>query len=120
MAPNFSDLSSLVLVDTLAALPMEHVVRMARSGHDNLRLGCSLKWVTHRMTDVTFRDAVRAHRAEGDAVAAFCTKSVLKRLTGKIKMSHCHFEGADYGDACMNINKGVTGALHISTEGYNH
>ena len=50
---NFEKLSSLVLVDILAALPMEHVVRVARLGHENLRDACFLKWVKDRMTHVT-------------------------------------------------------------------
>ena len=65
----FEKLSSLVLVDVLAALPMEHVVRMARLGHERLRQTCSLKWVTDRMTDVSFGIVLKAYRAR-DAVAA--------------------------------------------------
>ena len=113
-------MSSLVLVDILAALPMNHVVRMARLGHERLRQTCSLKWVTDRMTEVTFRAVVRADQAGGDVAATFCTKSVLKRLKGTIVMNHCDFENADYADACINIIKGVTGKLHMCTNGYNH
>ena len=65
MKTKFTELSSLVLVDTLAALPMAHVMRMARLGHDRLRHTCSLKWVTDRMTDVTFGEIVKAHQAGG-------------------------------------------------------
>ena len=72
------------------------------------------------MTDVTFRAVVRAHQAGGDVAATFCTKSVLKRLKGKIVMNHSDFENADYADACINIIKGVTGKLHTCTIGYNH
>ena len=65
----FCELSSLVLVDILAALPMEHVVRMARLGHERLRHTCSLKWVKDRMTDVTFEEVLRAYQLRGDIEA---------------------------------------------------
>ena len=82
MAPKFSDLRSLVLVDTLAAQPMEHVVRMARLGQERLRQTCSLKWVTDRMTDVAFRVVVIANQVGGDVAATFCTDGVLKKSHG--------------------------------------
>ena len=116
MAPKFSELSSLVLVDTLAALPMEHVMRMARLGHERLRQTCSLKWVTDRMTDVTFRAVVRAYQAGDDVEAAFCTDSIMKRLKGTIVMSCCDFENARYIEACVNIVERVPGRLRIITE----
>ena len=71
MKAKFSELSSLVLVDTLAALPMEHVVRMARLGHERLRQTCSLKWVTDRMTDVSFSTVFKAYQARAPMTAVF-------------------------------------------------
>ena len=83
MARNFNEMSSLVLVDILAALPMNHVVRMARLGHERLRQTCSLKWVTDRMTNVTFGEVVKAHQVGGDVVEVSCTSSLVNRLGGK-------------------------------------
>ena len=110
----FCELSSLVLVDTLAALPMEHVVRMARLGHERLRHACSLKWVTARMTDVTFGKIVRAHQTGGDIAAAFCTKSLMKRLMGKITIAEDDFSNASYLDAFVELANQVTGRLHCN------
>ena len=84
MKTKFGELSSLVLVDTLAALPLEHVVRLARLGNERLRQTCSLKWVTDRMTDVTFGALVRAHEAGGEVAAKFCTNSIMKKFKGKV------------------------------------
>ena len=58
----FCELSSLVLVDILAALPMERVVKIASLGHERLRQTCSLKWVKDRMTDVSFEEVLRAYQ----------------------------------------------------------
>ena len=80
MNGKFEWLSSLVLVDVLAALPMEHVVRMARLGHERLLHTASLKWVTNRMTDVSFGIILKTCRARDAVAAAFCTDSVLKKL----------------------------------------
>ena len=118
MIPNFSELSLLVLVDTLAALPMEYVVRFARLSNERLRQTCSLKWVTDRMTDVTFRTIVKAYEAGGDVGATFCTDSIMKKLKGRIMMSCCDFENAAYTEACLNIVERVPGRLRIITEGF--
>ena len=74
-------------MDTLAAHPMEHVVRIARLGHERLRQTCSSKWVTDRMTEVTFGAIFRAHQAGGDVTEKFCTYSIKKRLNGKVVIS---------------------------------
>ena len=108
MERKFCDLSTLVLVDILAALPMEHVVRLARLGHENLRQGCFLKWVTDRMTEITFKTVIRAHQT-GDGVAAkLCADSVIKRLKGKLVISRCDFGRVGYMDTCLSLLKGVT------------
>ena len=58
METNFETLSQLVLVDVIASLPLEHVVRMACLGHDRLRQTSSLKWVADRMSEVNFITAL--------------------------------------------------------------
>ena len=109
-----------MLVDILAALPMEHVLRKARLGHDNLRRGCSLKWVTDRMTDVHFRAVVKAHQVGGDVAAAFSSYSVKKRLKGKIVMSRHIFETTGLMDAYVNILKEVPGKIVVCAEGFDY
>ena len=116
MAPKFSDLSSLVLVDTLAALPMESVVRMARLGHERLRQTCSLKWVTDRMTHVTFEEVLRAYQLKSDMAAIFYASSILKRLNGEVKIQRIHFRNADHFDNNVELAKQVIGRLHLHFE----
>ena len=83
----FEQLSLLVLADTLAALPMEHMVRLALLGHERLRQTSCLKWVTDRMTNASFRTAFKAHQEGGVVAAAFSTNSFMKRVNGKVDIS---------------------------------
>ena len=118
MSPTFSELSTLVLVDVVAALPMEHVVRMARLGHERLRQACSLKWVTDRMTDVTFGAVVRAHQVGGDEAETFCAHSITKRLKGKMRITDNEIGSSSYMEACVEVSKQLQGRLHICLEGF--
>ena len=109
----FGNLTSLVLVDTLAVLPMEHVVRMARLGHERLHQTCSLKWVTDRMTDVTFGTIVSAHLTGGDIAAAFCTKFLMRRLNGRVTITGYDCKHECFMEACVELVKQVPGILHL-------
>ena len=111
-------LSQLVLVDILAALPMAHVVRVARLGHGRLRRTCSLKWVTDRMTDVNFEAAVSAHRAGAETRDVFCTESVLKRLHGRVTVSIDDLiKDTVYFDACVVLANKVFGRILLCIKG---
>ena len=55
----FNTLSHLVLVDIMASLPLEQVIRVFSFGNRELRRVCSLKWVLRRMTDVNFSTVTR-------------------------------------------------------------
>ena len=109
MKTQFSELSSLVLVDILAALPMEDVVRMARLCHERLRQTFSLKWVTDRMTDVTLRAVVRAFQAGVDTAKTFCTDSIKKRLNGKVVITSTDAEQPSFMNACVEIASKLPG-----------
>ena len=119
MKTKFCGLSSLVLVDTLAALPMEHVVRMARLGHGRLQQTCSLKWVTQRMTNVTFKAIVQARQAGNDMTEGFRTKSVMKRLNGRVVISNIDIENPNFLKALKKTAKQLGGGLHGHLEGLN-
>ena len=112
----FSQLSSLVLVDILAALPMEHVVRMARLGHERLRHTCSLKWVKDRMTGVTFEAVLRSYELGGHIADTFCVKPVTKRLKGDMKLSSIDLGNARHCDAYVSSAKQIEGNLHLRVE----
>ena len=112
----FCELSSLVLVDILAALPMEHVVRMARLGHERLRHTCSLEWVKDRMTDVTFEEIFRAYQLRDHQPDTFCGDSVIKKLNGEIKLPRLDHENVDHIDTYVEIAKKCTGRLHLRVE----
>ena len=114
----FCELSSLVLVDILAALPMERVVKIASLGHERLRQTCSLKWVKDRMTNVTFEEAFRAYQLRDKLADSFCAGSVLKRFNGKVKIPRLQFKNfASIREYAFEFAKEVTGRLHLCTQG---
>ena len=113
----FYGLSSLVLVDIVSALPMEHVVIMACLGHERLRHTCSLKWVKDRMTDVTFEEVLRAYQLRGDTAATFCASSVMKRLYGEVKLQRVDLDNTDHNDDYVELAKQVPGRLHLRSMG---
>ena len=94
MKTKLEELSSLVLVDTLAALPREHVVRLAALGHERLRQLCSLKWVKERMTDDFFG-------------------VVMKKLNGKVSMVLDYHVNESKVYAALKLAKQATGVLHL-------
>ena len=111
MKAKFDELSQLVLVDVLAALPMEHVVRVVHLGHERLRQTCSLKWVTKGVTNVTFDAVVRAQKAGIEVAETFCSNSIMKRLMGKIMISSTHTDNQSYRKAFQEISSQVPGRL---------
>ena len=120
MKTKFCGLSSLVLVDTLAALPMEHVVRMACLGQDRLRQACSLKWVTERMAAVSFETILKAHQDGNDKTERFCTSSIIKRLNGRVVIPSIESENRNFMKAWKKITKHLDGRLHIHFEVFNY
>ena len=107
--PRFEGLSSLVVVDVLAALPMAHVMRLALLGHERLRQTARLKWVTDRMTDVTFGALLRARQKAPE----FYLKSIIKRLNGKVDIKLPKFKNLVYLDKCLEIVEQLSGGLYI-------
>ena len=105
----FEALSQLALVDILAALPIEHVVRVARLGHERLRQICSLKWVTDRMSDVNFERIVHAHQTAPEMRPVFCTDSIVKRLRGRVVIRVDLLKQKAYRDACVELANKVVG-----------
>ena len=108
----FDQLSSLVLVDILASLPMEHVVRLSSLGHGGLRRTSSSKWVTDRMTDVTFWKIYQAYWAGGD-LWKFCTNSTIKRLNGTVVIPNIDFNDFHRPFPYIQLIKQVPGTLHF-------
>ena len=112
-ASKFEQLSSLVLVDILGALPMEHVLRISRLGHERLRHTASLKWVTNRMTHVDFGTIVKASELGGDVANTFCTDSILKSLKGKIPIAKVNFTTRIFTSFYFNLVEQVPGFVHF-------
>ena len=126
----FERLSSLVLVDILAALPMKQVMRLVRLDHETLRHTGSLKWVKDRMTDVSFGEIIRAHTYKDYVAATFCTNPIMKRLNGRVVISvpdrfllrnreimlHSASGKLYYTTVNIELVKRVPGRLHISLE----
>ena len=109
----FCELSSLVLVDILAALPMEHVLRLARLDHERLRHTCSLKWVTDRMTGVSFETIVRANQEGGDVAASLVTDNTMRKLNGAVIMSKFGSHNEISMNTFVDLIKKVPGKLHL-------
>ena len=105
----FITLSQLALVDILAALPMDYVVRVARLGHERLRKTCSLKWVTDRMIDVNFEAAVYVHWTVPEMRGKFCTDSIIKRMYGRIFVRVELLKFEPYREACVELADKVVG-----------
>ena len=110
---NFANLSQLVQVEILAALPMKHVVRLARLGHESLRQNFSLKWVTDRMTDVTFGVIARTYEMGGSVAEAFTRDYILKRLSGKIVIEDHGFKSKLNENTCAELLVKIKGRVHL-------
>ena len=118
MNSKFEKMSSLVLVDILAALPMEQVVRMARLGHETLRHTCSLKWVKDRMSDVTFPAMLTAYQAKGDVAKAFCIEPLMKRINGKVARQRLNFKDEKEVHEHVELIERMPGRLAICLDLY--
>lgn len=109
----FGRLSSLVLVDVAAALPLEQVLRLARLGHGRLRQTCSLEWVTERMTDVRFELVVKARLADHSLGETFSSEVIMKRLNGRVTVDLHRLQAYDYKKNCKEILSKTVGKLHL-------
>ena len=67
---------------------------------------------------VIFKTVIRAHQTGGDVTAKVYADSIVKRLKRKLVIYRCDFGRVGYMDTRLNLLKGVTGKLHISTECY--
>ena len=65
------------------------------------------------MTDVNFGEIVKAQKSGSDHAAAFCTRSNLNRLKGKIVIPYFCFENGSYMKACEKVVMQVEGELHL-------
>jgi len=107
-----TELSTLVLCDVLAGMPMRQLVRLQRLGQPRLAALCSLAWVTQRMTHVHSNTVLEAylHREE---LYAFCGSGVLKRLHGKVIIDGSKMEYPEYVEAYAAMVNRVPGKLHL-------
>ena len=107
-----------MLVDILAALPIEHVVRMVRLGNTRLQNTCSLKWVKDRMTDITFQEVFRAYKSGGYLADTFCTSSIIKRLNGKVMVRRLDVDNVSLLNTYVELARQVTGTLRLCIEAF--
>ena len=121
-ALSFEQLTDLVLVDVLAALPMLQLVRLAQLCKQRLRAISCRQWVLRRMTDVDFPTAVKAHQAGGSAREAFCGEAVLKRLNGRVDIYLESFiQNVVQRSASLQLIEIMPGNLHMRFCGhYSH
>ena len=84
LATTFKDLSQLVLIDILSALPMRRVMFIMWLNNPRFRFLCSRPWVLKRMTGVSFPLAVKAYREGGNVRSSFSSDVVLRRLNGEV------------------------------------
>jgi len=108
----WAELSTLVLCDVLAGLPMRQLVRLQRLGQPRLASLCSLAWVTGRMTEVRFSTVLEAY-LHGEDFRAFCNENVLKRLNGHVEIVDSRLEYPRYPDAYATLVNKVPGKLHL-------
>ena len=112
----FNTLSHLVLVDIMASLPLDQVIRMFSLGRRELRRVCSLKWVLRRMTNVTFSTLTRyvyINKPRGDSLKrVFSKKVVLRRLHGYVQIDFellCRGYYPSYFDHCVDLLNRIPG-----------
>ena len=100
MKTSFEGLSSLVLVDLLAALPQDFVMKVVFWGNRRLRQTCCLKWVTDRMTEIDFVWFVDASLIGGDVETNFCIGSIMKRAYGIVDIDSIE---RTFGNTCLSV-----------------
>ena len=109
----FERVSSPVLWDILAALPMEHLVRMARLGHETIKQASCSTWVTDRMANVNFESVISAYLGGHDITNAFISPRIMKRLNGKIVVNDENLVFIGRTNIYANLAGGVPGILHL-------
>ena len=114
--PTFGSMSSLVLGDILAALPMEHVVRMARLGHERIAQACSMGWVEKRMNNVNLGTLVKASQMDDKTKETFCTVTILKRLYGVIVINFDNLNCDADVSAHVDLANKTPGKIHLYTK----
>ena len=110
---SLEQLTGLVLVDILAAVPMEQAIRLMRIGSPRLRKITSWSWITDRMTDVTFRAIVRARIVRGSVATTFCTPRICSRLHGRVVLNAENVQDTAFMKAYRKVAKNLTGNLYL-------
>ena len=111
-------LSDLVLVDILAALPMSAAVGLAQLGHQRLQPISCRPWVLRRMADVNFPAAVKAYQAGGRVREAFCSEAVLTRLYGRVDARPYEGTATLLREPIVNILSEMPGYVHCKLSGH--
>ena len=110
---SMQQLTDLTLVEVVASLPMQQVLRLMLIGCPRLRQVCSRLWVLRRMTHVNFATAVTAYRNDGDVRTALCGDVVLKRLYGKVEFVIDDLEDDPNLFLCLEVFNLVPGKLIV-------
>ena len=108
---SMQQLSDLVLVEILAALPMSAAVRLAQLGHQRLQAMSCRPWVLRRMADVNFSTAVRAYQVGRLVRESFCSETVLRRLYGRIDGLPYQWEYRFPVEAFTHVMRNIPGHL---------
>ena len=109
---SLEQLSDLVLVEIMAALPMWAAVRLAQLGHQRLQAMSCRPWVLRRMSDVDFWAAVEAYQVDGRE--AFCSLTVLKKLYGRVGRRPYQVKGRFWERAILAVISLVPGHIHCN------
>jgi len=110
---SLEQLSQLVLVDVLSALPLEQLLRLARLGGPGLRRAGSTRWVAARVTGASLGLVTQAQLAESGLGASFCTDILLKRLYGRIEIKFDDLQQVTNLNACIELTNRAPGYLHL-------
>ena len=107
-------LSDLVLVDILAAMPMCAAVRLAQLGCQRLQAISCRPWVLRRMADVNFSAVVKAYQAAGRIRDVFCGGAVLRRLYGRVEALPSEMRPTLLREPIINIMSKIPGHIHCN------
>jgi len=107
-------LSSLVLADVLAALPLAHLLRLSR--WRALRGACCQRWVLNRV-GVTFQALMEAWVRGGRVRRSVCKDFMYRKLHGRVVLKRKYVRNTEYSRAFRNILNKIPGTIHLVNYG---
>ena len=111
------NLTELILIDILSALPFKEVVRLLSSNSSKLQCLFEQAWIQNHATDVAFKDLVKACTISENLKQACCNETILRNLNGVVDITN-DVDVKSHLAICADIINKVPGVLHIHIHDY--